>query len=138
MKKNLLIIVLLLSACDLNADFEQTCKREEKSLGFINEEKVKMFFDQEKINKIVLTHTYKADNDGIASLKVAKTALDNYTKIYNQEGIIEKIIEDTNESYIKEYEIDLNKLNDEYLNTININRNYDKQITFYKGNMKCD
>lgn len=136
----LLLLIFIVSGCSINGnkDFESLCIKNESADGFIEEQKITIYFDQtDNIKKIINNYKYIYSNDnGKLSFDAAKMSLNDYMK--NKEGYLKEIITEKENEYEVNYILDVIDLTDEELKKININRNYYNQIKKYKEDYICE
>lgn len=133
----ILIMILLISGCNLNKDFKTICIKEEKSPYFNEIRTFNIYFNSsDEITKIEENYRYELiDKNKKDSILYAKKALSNYTNSRNYTSIIN---EENENIYDVTYILDVKNLKDDQLKNINITRYYYDQIKVYKNNMKCN
>ena len=132
-----LLFILLLTGCiNGNRDFEAICTKQEQSTGFVEDISYKIYYNSKyNITKIIEKYNFKYSDDyGKQSFEASKLALKSYSKTKNY---IVNTIKDTNQEYEIDLVLEVNKLTDEELKKIGVERYFYNQKNIYAKEMTC-
>ncbi len=123
----LLVSVMLLVGCEAKMEeFSKTCRQEVKSSDIIDTEKKDITYNnKDEITKVVVTRTYKTKNDtGLTTLKGIKDSAKSYNNnLAKSKAIKITVPTDTDNKYVIKYYLDVQKMDDEELETFNLRKN---------------
>ncbi|MBR3199187.1 MAG: hypothetical protein IKG27_04145 [Bacilli bacterium] len=141
MKKLFLILILFLTGCAVNTDFNKVCTYETKTTHLNDKTSIDVTYNSDDlINEAVVIKTYKAlDKDGINTLKNIKLSIESYNTKYSDMDIEYYVYKDSDEEFIVKYKLDVQKLDNDVLKDFKLRKN---SIKFFnkmrEANIECE
>ncbi|MBR3898343.1 MAG: hypothetical protein IKJ43_03585 [Bacilli bacterium] len=139
--KVLIIIVLLLTGCVSNADFEKECTYTKDSNHIKESVKMNILYDNKDVTKdVIYMRSFKAlDDEGYKTIEDIKEASITYNRRYGDKGIKITVSKDTLDEYEMKYYIDARNIDSETLKDFNLNKNSIKLFNnLRKKSIECE
>ena len=131
-----LIFVIISTGCFKNEDFVKICKVENKTTNYKETTKYTISYNnKDEVTKVVIEKKYNITDSDI--LNLIKENTQKYNKNLEKiKGIKSKIIDE--DKYTVTYTLDVPKMEDKYLKSLNVKRNSLKYFNYLqKNNIEC-
>ncbi len=141
MKKIILILILFLTGCVSNTDFNKVCTYETKTVHLNDKMIIDVTYNSDDlINEAVITKEYKAlDKEGIDTIKNIKKSLESYNSKYSDMDIKYYVYKDSDDEFTVKYKLYVQKLDNEILKDFKLRKN---SIKFFnkmrEANIECE
>ena len=141
MKKIILILILFLTGCVSNTDFNKVCTYETKTVHLNDKMIIDVTYNSDDlINEAVITKEYKAlDKEGIDTIKNIKKSLESYKSKYSDMDIKYYVYKDSDDEFTVKYKLYVQKLDNEILKDFKLRKN---SIKFFnkmrEANIECE
>lgn len=123
MKKILIILVLCLTGCVKNEDFNKTCFYNINSENIKEEYSINVTYDnKDNVKEAIVTRTFTSlDNDILKDIKESSTSFN--TKYALNDNIKITVSKDEDDVYQVKYYLNVSKLNDDTLDEFYLKKN---------------
>lgn len=136
-----LILVLILSGCSSNHEFQKTCTTENNTKEIIEKETKEITFNnKDEITKVIITRSYKQVGTSQTTLTSIKESAEEYNNaLLKKDGIKIAVTQDKEEEYEIKYYLDIQKMKAKDLEIFELQKN---SIKFFnqmrKNNITCE
>lgn len=137
--KKLIVLVLLLTGCVSNQDFEKECTYTKDSNHIKETILMDIFYDNSDVTKeVTYTRNFKAlDDDGKSTIEKIKEASNTYNRRYK--GIKITVSKDSIDEYEMKYYMDVRKIDDSILKEFNLKKNSIRLFnSLREKNIECE
>jgi len=129
-----LTLLILLTGCfsDTGKGYlTNTCTKEQTAGGLTDKSTYEIYFKEDEVINVRLTHQFEGDNDDINSIKTSFKFQNNYLTNFQE---IKMENNETDTSYTITYDIDMSKLTDEIKERFSLKKERSKLVLELKEN----
>lgn len=136
-----LILILTLTGCSSNHEFQKTCTLDNKSKD-VSEQEIKeiTFNNKDEITNVIITKTYKTVGTSKETLTSIKESSQEYNNaLLKKVGIKIAIKEDKEDEYQIKYYLDVKKMTEKDLKIFELQKNWVKYFNkMRQNNITCE
>lgn len=136
-----LILLLVLTGCSSNHEFQKTCTVENKSKEIIEKETKEITFNnKDEITSVIVTRNYKPVGYNTKTLTHVKESSKEYNNVLTKkDGIKIEVKKDNEEEYEIKYYLDVKKMTEKDLEIFELQKNSVKYFNkMRQNNIKCE